>query len=303
MDDNSRVVARLPFTFAGPAKLATASEVATIQYLQRKTSIPIPKILDWSDDAGNSVGSKYIIMEHAAGVPLQQKWPYLSGEQKHTDLSIFPLPNWGLSLGYRSMANSALGLTVEPDIGMLVSEDTTSMHLLTEAHSSSIEPAFWYADEVPDFAAYAPSSTSSTQEVVGSELCAKTYDACTQFLMPKVAQPRLMDESMFRPFQVGENWNCWLVSIRVPTTQEIVLRQKEYRRFEVAQHLKRDLSGLLDCATDGWVPPENLETAKRENEAMFQGMLNAVLINEDTEEDEPVRDERDLRHLALRSAK
>lgn len=32
MDDNSRVVARLPFPLAGPAKLATASEVATIQY-------------------------------------------------------------------------------------------------------------------------------------------------------------------------------------------------------------------------------------------------------------------------------
>lgn len=30
--DNSRVVARLPFPLAGPAKLATASEVATIQY-------------------------------------------------------------------------------------------------------------------------------------------------------------------------------------------------------------------------------------------------------------------------------
>lgn len=32
MDDNSRVVARLPFPLAGPARLATASEVATIQY-------------------------------------------------------------------------------------------------------------------------------------------------------------------------------------------------------------------------------------------------------------------------------
>ena len=30
MDDRSRVVARLPFALAGPAKLATASEVATI---------------------------------------------------------------------------------------------------------------------------------------------------------------------------------------------------------------------------------------------------------------------------------
>lgn len=34
MDDSSRVVARLPFVLAGPAKLATASEVATIQYCE-----------------------------------------------------------------------------------------------------------------------------------------------------------------------------------------------------------------------------------------------------------------------------
>ncbi|KAJ5246157.1 hypothetical protein N7468_001140, partial [Penicillium chermesinum] len=81
MDDNSRVVARLPFPLAGPAKLATASEVATIQYLQQKTSIPIPKILDWSDDGANNIGSEYIIMDHAAGIQLHQKWPYMSGDQ------------------------------------------------------------------------------------------------------------------------------------------------------------------------------------------------------------------------------
>ncbi|KAJ5437793.1 uncharacterized protein N7458_008791 [Penicillium daleae] len=34
--------------------------------LQAKTSIPIPKILDWSDDAANSIGSEYIIIDHAA---------------------------------------------------------------------------------------------------------------------------------------------------------------------------------------------------------------------------------------------
>lgn len=32
MDDGSRVVARLPFALAGPARLAMASEVATIHY-------------------------------------------------------------------------------------------------------------------------------------------------------------------------------------------------------------------------------------------------------------------------------
>ncbi|KAF1850599.1 uncharacterized protein K460DRAFT_391068 [Cucurbitaria berberidis CBS 394.84] len=70
-----RIVARLPFALAGPSRLTTNSEVATIKYLQAKTSIPIPKILDWSDDASNAIGSEYIIMEHALGIPLRQRWP------------------------------------------------------------------------------------------------------------------------------------------------------------------------------------------------------------------------------------
>lgn len=101
MDDDSRIVARLPFTVAGPARLTTASEVATIRYckwvhvirnlvhsntessiVQKNTSIPIPKILDWNDDPANSVGSEYIIMESAVGISLQQTWPYMPGDQK-----------------------------------------------------------------------------------------------------------------------------------------------------------------------------------------------------------------------------
>lgn len=50
--------------------------------VQRNTSIPIPKILDWSDDATNCVGSEYIVMEYVAGVHLHQKWPYMLGDQK-----------------------------------------------------------------------------------------------------------------------------------------------------------------------------------------------------------------------------
>ena len=46
------------------------------------TMVPIPKILDWSDDSSNAIGSEYIIMEHAVGVQLHQKWPTMSGEQK-----------------------------------------------------------------------------------------------------------------------------------------------------------------------------------------------------------------------------
>jgi hypothetical protein len=43
--------------------------------VQAETGIPIPKILDWSDDTSNAVGSEYIIMEHASGIPLHDEWP------------------------------------------------------------------------------------------------------------------------------------------------------------------------------------------------------------------------------------
>ncbi|KAL2817159.1 kinase-like domain-containing protein [Aspergillus granulosus] len=85
LDSEKTIVARLPFRLAGPAKLTTLSEVATIRYLQAKTNIPIPKILDYNCDASggtNIVGSEYIIMEHATGVPLQEKWHKIAGNQK-----------------------------------------------------------------------------------------------------------------------------------------------------------------------------------------------------------------------------
>jgi hypothetical protein len=46
--------------------------------VQAETGIPIPKILDWSDDASNAIGSEYIIMEHASGISLHEKWPIMN---------------------------------------------------------------------------------------------------------------------------------------------------------------------------------------------------------------------------------
>jgi hypothetical protein len=43
--------------------------------VQAKTSIPIPEILGWSDDASNPIGSEYIIMKCASGISLHQRWP------------------------------------------------------------------------------------------------------------------------------------------------------------------------------------------------------------------------------------
>ncbi|KAF2500409.1 hypothetical protein BU16DRAFT_556879 [Lophium mytilinum] len=81
LDNDKKVVARIPFRVVGPKRLTTNSEVATIRYIQASTKIPIPKILDWSDDDSNPTGTEYIIMEHAPGVPLIKKWPFMSPHQ------------------------------------------------------------------------------------------------------------------------------------------------------------------------------------------------------------------------------
>jgi hypothetical protein len=41
--------------------------------------------------------------------------------------------------------------------------------------------------------------------------------------------------------------------------------------------------------SDGWVPLDDWEATKVGNEAMFNGMLEAVLIDNDPDDDEPIR--------------
>ena len=93
-DNGQRVVARLPTKRAGPPRLTTNSEVATIAYrksrptmtaclfraqltslVKRKTSMPIPDILEWNDDPANPVGSEFIIMTWASGAHMLDQWP------------------------------------------------------------------------------------------------------------------------------------------------------------------------------------------------------------------------------------
>ncbi|RMY88948.1 hypothetical protein D0862_10320, partial [Hortaea werneckii] len=81
MDSGERIVARIPTNIAGPRRLTTNSEVATMTYIKSKTTIPVPNILDWSDDNSNPVGTEYIFLEHAAGDLLHNRWNEMSSLQ------------------------------------------------------------------------------------------------------------------------------------------------------------------------------------------------------------------------------
>ncbi|PKY06081.1 hypothetical protein P168DRAFT_296345 [Aspergillus campestris IBT 28561] len=425
LDNGKKIVARLPFRLAGPARLTTLSEVATIRYLQEKTRIPIPEILDWSHDSNdinNTVGSEYIIMEHANGVPLHDKWPTMAGDQQvrcinaiyqtmkemvdlefpafgsiyfddALDYAVKQSLGDGICIGphcgtrYRDcdpavgryyhyakknpgpwqsigeycdglidsglsripavdleaekrpiyhgspqthldlleharpvlkrmpldprIRDSAAPLLFHPDLhkrNIFVSEDNPStITSIIDWQATSIEPAFGYADHIPDFA-------------TGSELCTKTFELSSQFLTPRLSNPRLIDDNLFRPFRYSHRtWKDGAVALRhemietarlwtelgfegqcpypLPTRVELADHEKEYKLFEAAQQLRLDLSNLLDTASDGWIPADRWEETQLSHKELFNGMLQAVLSNPNVDEDEPVKDEKTLRSI------
>jgi hypothetical protein len=77
--------------------------------------------------------------------------------------------------------NSAPPLLFHPGLhtrNIFVSDDNPSVITgIIDWQAASIEPAFWYSDEVPDFAE-------------GSEICAKAFDLSSQFLTPKTCRPK-----------------------------------------------------------------------------------------------------------------
>jgi hypothetical protein len=94
-------MARIPPSIAGPSRLPTNLEVATMTYckakphtsvlgdvagclcliVQSKISLPILKIPDWRDDPSNPTRTEYIIQDHVAGVQLHLEWPKMTPEQ------------------------------------------------------------------------------------------------------------------------------------------------------------------------------------------------------------------------------
>lgn len=79
--DEAQIIARLPYPVTQPKRLATASEVATMD-LVRSHGIPVPRVYDYSADATNPVGAEYIIMEKVHGRPLGDVWYTMSEAQR-----------------------------------------------------------------------------------------------------------------------------------------------------------------------------------------------------------------------------
>lgn len=60
----------------------TESEVATIEFVRQKTSLPVPKIIAFDSDNENELGFEWMLMEMMPGIPLRKRWRKMSWAAK-----------------------------------------------------------------------------------------------------------------------------------------------------------------------------------------------------------------------------
>ncbi|KAF2460174.1 hypothetical protein BDY21DRAFT_408438 [Lineolata rhizophorae] len=63
--------------------MKTMSEVSTMEFIRRNTSIPAPRVIACSPSSGNGLGFEWILIARPEGVPLTMKWDRMSPEAKH----------------------------------------------------------------------------------------------------------------------------------------------------------------------------------------------------------------------------
>ena len=80
-EDGFEIIAKIPYRISVPERLATASEVATMDFL-RSNGLPVPQVHAWSADSRNPVGVEYIIMQKAPGKPLEDRWFHLTQRER-----------------------------------------------------------------------------------------------------------------------------------------------------------------------------------------------------------------------------
>lgn len=439
MDDGTKVVARLPTCIAGPRRLTTNSEVATMTYLRSHTTLPVPRILDWSDDSSNPIGAEYIIMENVAGVRLHERWstmtslqhmrcvkelsmmikemvaitfpgygslyfsdapfdPHLKLELDHgfcigphcestywncntnenriygnsnnnhgpwlnlthycsglieTGFARIPRANVLVDKGlpYQGsieehirllnisreviegliesplIQNTASPTLLHADLhtrNIFVSDDDPTLVTgLIDWQSTSVEPAFIYANETPDFATYPDQvplavdrrktpvrekGSVEEKEYKDALICSQAFDVCMKGLVPKLRAARALDDTLLRPFRYCHtSWRDGAAAVRqelievsknwkelglagscpdLPTEEELVEHKKQYEDFETVQKLKILLIHALDTNSDGWVPTHAWEWSKVAHRVAFEKWVQTARDAEGTGEDD-----------------
>jgi hypothetical protein len=197
--------------------------------------------------------------------------------------------------------------------------DPTVITGVIDWQSASIEPAFIYANEAPDFAALPEESEGKgnifengqeehktpgqkEREWRDASICYQTYDVCMKGLAPKLRPARLLDPTLFRVFHYCHTtWRDSATALRQelielsvrrtelglqgscpfsPTEEELKKHARDYEDFETVQRLKLWLRNSLHTNSDGWVPNNVWNAAKYAHRAAYDEWIQTARESE-----------------------
>lgn len=182
-------------------------------------------------------------------------------------------------------------------------EDPTIVTGFIDWQSTCIEPAFLYADDVPDFAKLPPVETPE-KEVTVEKLCNEAFNGGLKLLAPRLAAAREIDETLLRPLRYCHR--TWRDGI-VPLTHELIhLRdnwhklgfqeecpvpvfspeeQQTYQQrldtYDKMLDARQEIVSALGTEQDGWVPSDRFEETKEAHQALYQSILGAMETEKD----------------------
>lgn len=196
------------------------------------------------------------------------------------------------------------------NIYVLPSDPTVIVGII-DWQSTSIEPAFIYANETPDFASF-PNEGGLEDDVLASpeherrvkdaSICYQTYDVAMKGFVSKLRPARLLDSTLFRLFHYCHTtWRDSATALRQelielsarwtelgiqgpcpysPSGAELQEHSRLYEDFETVQRLKMWLIRSLNTNSDGWVPNEAWETAKDAHRAAYEEWMKTARESE-----------------------
>jgi len=125
----------------------TESELATIEYVRKNTTIPVPEIYFVNYNENHVVGAAFVLMERMDGGPLGDIWDYLSLEHKLDVMR--QLANVTGQLSEQKF--EALGIiTKDGTIGPALDDSDIGQPITDHAFTSTLEAYLFYLQDDPD---------------------------------------------------------------------------------------------------------------------------------------------------------
>jgi hypothetical protein len=247
----------------------------------------------------------------------QKHLPYQGSVEEHARLLGFSREVMEKLIKDARIQNASLPTLVHADLHKrniyVLPEDPTVITGIIDWQSTSLEPAFVYADETPNLASLPEENISDEDDtsvaatehkkmVKDASICYQIYNVSLKGLVPKLRAARVLDPTLFRIFHYCHtSWRDSATALRqelielssrwnelgmegscpyLPTKEELDEYAQHYEDFETVQRLKQWLRQSLNTNSDGWVPNEAWGAAKDAHRAAYDEWIETARESE-----------------------